>query len=470
MIKIKNKAIVFLLLLITILLIVPTKNNVYANEVKYSNVLEDLQADNNFKIEDYPEKLNDYSLQVIAVAESSNKELIVYVYQPSGQAYNLVASSINISKTSDIEVSPYNYKLKLLSSSGTLYKYVVEDFMLSKYAVRYYSIISIFRKFDKELGDKGLSGNTVDEVSYKVSRQWKFVQTGKNVEVTCEKIDVIVVTDKFCGLVRYDGGFVFGLTSSKVNSGDRHFIAFNTDMNIDELYEADISFVYQSYYEEKKTLLFWETRHRKKFGNKTSKNVTLTYQDDKVIYKGDGFFAPKYKWDTIQTLDEFVKSVDISQRVYSGAVFDKYTASKITDENRKELKNKKWVLSYYFSEKIYNCYDMTAGTIETWDSAIVGQTTILRLKFRNGDKVYNLGVVDNKQTGSLEPINRNEWSVTVNKSGKNLWKVVKIVAIVFLCSVAFFLLAPVLPYIFKGILIPFKLIFKGVKKLARKDE
>ena len=56
---------------------------VYANEqISYTNVMEDLEKDNSFKLEDYPAVEDDYSLQVIQIAESVNGELFVYVYQP----------------------------------------------------------------------------------------------------------------------------------------------------------------------------------------------------------------------------------------------------------------------------------------------------------------------------------------------------------------------------------------------------
>ena len=68
-----------------------------AESITYSGVMEDLKKDTSFKPENYPSKADDYSLQIIQLAESSDKELFVYVYQPSGKAKNFKASSINIS-------------------------------------------------------------------------------------------------------------------------------------------------------------------------------------------------------------------------------------------------------------------------------------------------------------------------------------------------------------------------------------
>ena len=86
----------------------------YADNAAYTGVLEDLCKDENFTTTLYPTKSNDYSLQVIQIAESTGKELFVYVYQPSGQAKNLCASSINISLKPRNDISNIrNYKLTL---------------------------------------------------------------------------------------------------------------------------------------------------------------------------------------------------------------------------------------------------------------------------------------------------------------------------------------------------------------------
>ena len=148
-------------------------NKAYAADpevaIEYSNVLDDLSKDSSFKLTYYPENKTDYSLSVIQVAESSSKDIFVYVYQPSGQSKDLKATSINISTSSEIEISPKNYTLKFLNSYETLYKYKVSGLRVGSDPVRYYAIPSIYRKFDSTLGDKQASGgNTVDEVAFNV--------------------------------------------------------------------------------------------------------------------------------------------------------------------------------------------------------------------------------------------------------------------------------------------------------------
>ena len=50
----------------------------------YTNVLNDLQKDSDFHVVDYPKIESDYSLQLIQIAESSEGDLLVYIYQPCG--------------------------------------------------------------------------------------------------------------------------------------------------------------------------------------------------------------------------------------------------------------------------------------------------------------------------------------------------------------------------------------------------
>lgn len=88
-----------------------------AESITYSGVMEDLKKDTSFNPGNYPTKADDYSLQIIQLAESVNKELFVYVYQPSGKAKNFKASSINISTTINDSISYLNYKLELLNSN-----------------------------------------------------------------------------------------------------------------------------------------------------------------------------------------------------------------------------------------------------------------------------------------------------------------------------------------------------------------
>ena len=361
-----------------------------AEGITYSNVLDDLKKDTSFNPGNYPTKADDYSLQIIQLAESSDKELFVYVYQPSGKAKDFKASSINISTTINDSISYHNYKLELLNSSDVFYKYKVVGFTVKDDAVRYYAISSIYRPFDESIDKPASGGNTVTEVNYAVNKQYCFGEINGKPYVNCVDIETIVVTDKFVGFVRYKDGFKL-----YVGACDSHFVAFNTDKPIDKLLEADVYYTTQTY----SWMFATGVGERETFGDKADKYAYLKYID-KVEHTGGGWFAGTYKWDRIQSIDDFI-SGENRENIYHGAIFDVTTSSKLTDAALNELKGKKWVLR--FAETDYTLSSYPTSTIE--NSTIVGDVTILRLKFETDGITYNLGVIDNKQSGSKDPVN-----------------------------------------------------------------
>ena len=423
--------------------------------VTYTNVLEDLQRDSSFSKENYPEKATDYSLQIIQLAESSDKELFVYVYQPSGQLKGLVASSINISTTINDAVSYYNYKLELLNADGVFFKYKVSDFVVKDDAVRYYAITSVYRKWDKTIDPATGNDNTITEVNYNVSKQYAFGTINGKPYVNCVDIDTIVVTDKFVGFVRYENGFTL------YNSAcDSHFVAFNTDKPIDKLLEADVYYTTQSYN--------WNwtafVGEKETFGTKQDNYSYLKYTD-KVEHTGEGWFAGTYKWDRIQTVDDFI-SGENRENIFHGAVLDVKVSTKLTDSALNELKGKEWVLR--FTETAYSFTPDYTGTGSQYSSStVVGDVTILRLKFETDGITYNLGTIDNKQSGGKDPSNSTDIDVSLNDTGKKLATLIMLI-------LAIILLAPVLPYILKAVvwivMLPINGIAALVKAIKRKRQ
>ena len=415
--------------------------------ITYTNVLEDLQRDSSFSKENYPEKATDYSLQIIQLAESSDKELFVYVYQPSGQLKGLVASSINISTTINDAISYHNYKLELLNADGVFFKYKVSEFAVKDDAVRNYAITSVYRKWDKTIDPATGNDNTVTEVNYNVSKQYAFGTINGKPYVNCVDIDTIVVTDKFVGYVRYKDGFKL-----YVGACDSHFVAFNTDKPIDKLLEADVYYTTQSY--------DWSSAPfvgvQETFGTKTDEYAYLKYTD-KVEHSGGGLFAGTYKWDRIQTIDDFIKGEN-RENIYHGAVLDVKTSSKLTDEALNELKGKKWVLRFAETNYSLSGYSTTGSTFESY--TLVGDVTILRLKFETDGITYNLGTIDNKQSGGKDPSNKTDIDVSLNDTGKKLAALIMLI-------LAIILLAPVLPYIFKAIVLIVTLPINGIAALIK---
>lgn len=421
------------------------------NEKTASGVLEDLSKDVSFNAANYPSNAKDYSLSVMQLAESTDKELFVYVYQPSGDKVR--ASSINISTTINDEISFFNYPLELLNFEGTLFKYKVMNFEVKKDPVRYYAISSIYRPFDAGIGDEKSSNNTINEVNYAVNRQYCFGEINGKPYVSCVDIETIVITDKFVGFVRYKDGFKL-----YVGACDSHFVAFNTDKPIDKLLEADVYYTSQPY----SWLFAIGVGQNETFGEKKDNYAYLKYTD-KVEHTGDGFFAGTYKWDRIQTVDDFINGEN-RENVYHGAVLDVKVSSKLTDEALNELKGKKWVLR--FVETNYTLSSGANGSTST-KSTLIGNVTILRLKFETDGITYNLGVIDNKQTGSTEPSNSTDIKVEPNATGKGIIYLILFVLLLVL-------LAPLLPYVLNVIIfivsLPIKLVSEIIKLIKSSKE
>ncbi len=465
MTKLNKISMVLLAVLIFVVIAFVGSNNatVYAatsENTVYTNVLDDLKKDDSFKPSNYPEKADDYSLQVIQLAESSDNELFVYVYQPSGQTKKLSACSINISTTINDEISFINYKLQQLNSSGVFFKYKVTDFTVKNEPTRYYAISSIYRSFDETIDDGAEHGNIITEVNYDISKQYCFSKINGKPYCSVVDIETITITDKFVGFVRYKDGFKL-----YVGACDSHFVAFNTDKPIDKLLEADVYYTTQKY--------DWSfvpfVGENETFGEKSDNYAYLKYTD-KVEHNGGGLFAGTYKWDRIETTEQFIAENDLTQNVYSGAILDVSVANKITDEGKAALQGKKWLLRFAETSYSLSGYSQTGSTFE--HSTLVGDVTILRLKFETDGITYNLGVIDNKQSGSNSPINNETYETVINNRGKWILGIIGLIIVIVLILVFLPIIAPILGLIVKGVVwiitAPFKLIGKLIEKIKEK--
>lgn len=458
---IQNRLFILALLLIVVCcgLLLPLESIVaYADTTGYSTALEDLSQDSKFDIANYPTVVGNNSLDLVQIAEGTDKRLYVYLYQPSGKTKDYRASSINISTDRAVTLnSVHNYFLEYCNNSGTLYKYVVKEFTVSDDNVRYYTIPSVFRPYDKKVDGSVDGDNTVSETPFEVSRQYEFGTINGNYYMNCIDIETITVTDKFVGFVRYEGGFDL----LKNQDCDSHFVAFNTDKPIDKLIEAEVEFTTQEY-----TWSFAPVSGASEsFGSILPGKAELT-ADQKVDYTGAGVFAKTYTWARIQSVDAFKSSVDITEQVYSGVLLNGFAGSILTDEATAILDRMQWVLRFKETPWILSGSSLSGYTSES--STLVGDVTILRLKFETVGVTYNMGVVDNKQTGSKDPVNENKFWVEYKGDGSLCW-LYKLLGIVTLI-----LLLPVLPYVIKVIVwivtLPFKLLDSVLKKSSKRKK
>ncbi len=384
---------------------------------KYTSVISDLQKDENFNADDFEFIQNDYSLQVIQIAESNRKELFVYVYQPSASTQ---ATSINISLNLHDELSFENYKLQLLSKTGVFQKYIVEELSVLPQPVRYYEISSIFRAWNENYDDFAGGNNTVSEVSYEVGKLFTIIEDEGITLISAVDVEVITVTDKYIGFVRYDDGNIgspgLGL-SFAIPGYDSHFVAFSTDKPLERLYEADLYFQSQKYGYNRRTFFGITVGENESFGEAQENYVQISHTDyvNLEVPHGIGLgssYYRSYDFERIQTVNEFIE-VEDREWVYSGVLLNAKTQSKITDDGLIELNNKQWVLR--FAETQYQDGTVPLGFMsESYiaEYSLVSDVTILRLKFESDGIVYNLGVIDNKQTGDGQPVNEFKTIIT----------------------------------------------------------
>lgn len=387
------------------------------SEVIYSDVLDDLSKDSSFNVDDFPVNNNDYSIKVIQIAESSDNELFIYIYQPSYYKKMLTASSINIS--TDIDNLNYNnYSLTLLNRNDVFCKYVVNDFNLIATEIRYYDISSVFRPFDVTIDKSADGNNIVDEVSYKVGQMWKVYGVNNETVYNCLNTEIIEITNKYLGMLRYFDGFKL-----YIDQCDSWYIAFDTDKNIDKLLEADVLYTVETY-------SYCSFKNKTTFSNKTSTSTTL-YCTDVGGNSADGLFGKKYSWNRIESISNFIKNEDIK------------------DDIKKNLYDKKWVLRFLETDfEQYTCHHYTTFPAMAWvgtttNGSLVSEVSILRLKFENEGIVYNLGVVDNKLSTPPIPDNKNTFETTIINFNdlfdnvSNFFKVVKIILFVLLSIILF---------------------------------
>ena len=419
----------------------------WAAEESGSKVLVDLQKAENFNMDDYPLNPTDFSLEVIHIAESTENELLVYVYQPSGAKANLMATTISISTVVGPDIAPKFYDLEFLNSSGVFYKYKVKDFTVSSEATRVYSVVSILRPFIKDIDAEPGFDNTVSEVPFAVAKEYTFYSGQDNYQM--QVLDVVEITDKFVGYVIYAEDVDYATGRNWVINKCGHIVAFSCDKKIDKLLEADVYYVSQSYGHTHLFEDFFDLKPTDKytFGDRVPHITTLTSEDKLTYSGGELWWATDFTANRIQTTDEFIASTNVTEKVYTGTVLDVSRASTLTEESLRALQGKEWILRFAETEEKYRFMDNSLSTYEYYSTLIV-DVSILRLKFETDSEVYNLGVVDNKQTGSNKPMNNYEYNLDFHlpddETIKNIIAIILMVLIIVVICVAWFYLSKLL--------------------------
>lgn len=472
---------VFMIIIICALAILPTSNGVaFAATEVYSDVLEDLQKDEKFNKDDYPINQTDYSLELIQIAESYSGELLVYVYQPSAGAKGILTKKIRIKYPNS---DTYNdYDLTLLSKNGVFFKYKVDGYVTDydSSTERVYNVVQIMRSASAELGDTVLdeNNNKISYVPYPVN--WTFTAKYKDGSLYYgkEKLESVLVSDKYCGQLRFSNDpvsdFIAQLEVGLEGSARMlHFIAFNTDEELNNLVGADVRYTLCTLSETKSgnifTAITGKDNHSEYITATTLTKPLSAYSSESYQ---SGLFGHTYSWKEIMTKDDFVNNVVSS----SSAFFN----SSLTESAVSEISDKKWVLCFA-STDIYSM-DRAYG-FGSWETknqcSYITDETILSLTVNRNGNLYTLGVVDNYQTGDGVPDNKEDYGINEDW-WSNRWAeleewikiIVTIIGIVVIGIVLIIVLPPLwkfIKFIFKIIFAPFRLLFRSSARSNNKS-
>lgn len=419
----------------------------FADTSEYTSALTDLQKDASFNAADYPSIANDYTIQVIQIAESTRGELFVYTYQPCQEATRITATKINMS-LSDSPDDTKLYALTLINSEGVFCKYVVDLFAASTASPRYYNITSIYRNriegIDKESG----TDNTINGVAFAVGKCYKVTTENGKVTYECKAEDVVQIINPYAGFLEYFDGYEF--CGWKHCHG--HFVAFSTDKQIDYLMEADVSYVAERWYKS-----YSMTSGSQKWCEETISDIVKIEGTETGGNEG-GFLAKRYEWKRIQTVADFIAQEDL------------------TDDMKSNLSGAQWVLRFLETEYVESSTGVASS--DTWTE--LNSVSVLRLKFITNGRVYNLGAVSNEVTGGDKPGNNNTdemlglWDWLTQETGvpqwfwKTLFSVVVIAVVLLVLSLIFPPFAQIMLVVLKGIWWVICAPFKGIAALVQK--
>lgn len=415
-----------------------------AEEAPPTSALQDLLRDNNFDPATYPSNEKDYSIQIIQIAESLNNGLVIYTYQPSQKTIDLTATEINMALSKSVDGTRL-YQLTLLNSEEVFCKYKVNDFSISNDPIRYYNITSIYRKWEDNIDEPTGNDNTKSAVAFPVGKLYIVTTKDDHPVYTCENRDVIEILNPYTGFIRYMEGIAWHKQAC-----DSHYVAFSTDMKIDELYAAELE--YKSYTYEQYTWTDTGTV-AVEVGDTENHHIVLTDDEE---FKKDGnwwLLSEDIEYSRIQKIDVFIANENL------------------TDIVKENLQTQEWVLRFCETDYTYQYYGFplsNPGYDET--GTRIKDVTILRLYFKSDGITYNLGAVSDKVNESSMPSNNERDPLTVVPWYIWLILVLLIIAAIIVLLIFFPVLRPIFLAIGKMlvwlVLAPFRLIAWLIKKIS----
>lgn len=466
-------------------------NTAYAS-TQYTDVLDDLRKDESFEISNYSnmtldyinkvntdtDKTNDQELmEVISIAESSADELYIYVYQPTHNELDLIATAISLSTDYSADgqnIYPNVYDLELVSTYSVFDKYVVKDFKVNDEVYRYYNLVALYREYNSTI-DKVVSGgeSTGSEIAMSIGQQWSVYYLNDKLVYEMGTFETLEITPTFTGNFEFQNGLTWGSLVGSFNRGQAWFISFNVeDYIVKHIYDADLSykiremsystgvlidpiptyFPYGSNYDDNQAINKDDTDYET--GGFSEFKITLD-DEDEMTYKGDGLLAKEYSWNRITS------STDFLERATEQGVT-------ISDECKQAVSQGQWVFSFLETES-----NTISGSTSTYYKYDIEDITILRLHFIDiHDDVYNMGVVsdrvnpDNKADGTGSGLDFN-----FEENFQKLFAIIMLVILLIvlgyifpIASIIIKIFSVIINAIYFVISLPFKLIGKLFKQ------
>ncbi len=424
----------------------------YAAET-VSNVLDDLYKDKNFNFAEYPENPQDYSLEVIQIAESTQGNLVLYTYQPCQGSYPLLATEINMSLSKTVDGTKL-YRLTLLNINGVFAKYKVEGVKVNPTAERFYSITSIYRDYIKDIDGGTDNGNLVNEKAFSVGQYWKVTTQGDTVNYEMIKVDTVMILNPFTSYIRQN-------KNHSVNGyfQDNYYVAFNTERNIEKLLSATVEYRIQDYFYKENNVLgfdntdFW---NKSTFSNERRLQKEV-YCDEVNELNQQGFnlfgifdFNKTFTWKRIQSSADFTENAGASS------------------SDNDEVKKLQWVLM--FDETSVYRYQSNGTLITTYEETgqIIDEVAVLRLEFVEDGVTYNLGAVSDKVSNDYDFNDGTGDPGDSNK--KRRIGIIGLIILIVLIIIFFPLISPILGAIVNGVVLIICLPFKAISALFKRKK
>ncbi len=355
----------------------PPRQSYAANE-KYTGVLEDLYRAPDFD-KTYYTGASEQKVRLIQIAVGVDHELFVYTYEPG---FDYTFSDIVFNTETEFEKIDFrSYRLQCVDNAEGFFKYVVLDYEVPE-RTHSYAISKLFYPVQNAVEDN----NKVTYDYVPVEQIFTVTVTDGVYTYSSEVLKTISVTDKYVGFSRKLETYTMGDVKTVTMC---YFIAFNTDLLMEDLLEAQIEYWEDSYDSVGRLIAEHDP-------NSPPTNVTIKSDQSESFthdVNSEWWFI---SWKSGEAHRTF-------KLISKPEVFTSETG--FTVPNAKDGSPYDWVVNFKFDSKEYAYPGIKVGPYRAPADA-----SILRLKFETNGVTYNLGVLDNRASYVPSEPTVSEWA------------------------------------------------------------